>query len=59
MFRKKASFYGVELSAPRPTPEARGQPLSAVRDSFFNTFAANLYTGGRSFTRNRRTRQPW
>jgi hypothetical protein len=56
VIRNKASFYGEEL-APRPTPNMEGHPLPAVRECFFNIFAATLYIGGRSSNRNPRTRQ--
>ena len=49
-------FYGVELSAPRPTPNLEDHPLSAVRDCLFSIFAATLHIGGRSSIRNLRTR---
>ena len=47
MLRNKASFYGEELSAPRPTPKLEDHPLSGV--------AATLHIGGRSSIRNPRT----
>ena len=50
MFRNNASFYGEELSSPRPTT------LSAVRDYIFNIFAATHHIGGRSSIRNLRKR---
>ena len=56
MFRKKASFYGEDLSTPRPTPNLEDHSLSAVRDCLFNIFAATLHIGGRSSNRNLRTR---
>ena len=56
MFRNKASFYGEELSTPRPTPKLEDYPLSAARDCLFNIFAATLHIGGRSSNRNLRTR---
>ena len=56
MFLNKASFYGEELLAPRPTPKLEDHPLSAVRDSFFDIFAATLHVGGRSSIHNLRTR---
>jgi len=56
LFRNKASFYGEELSAPRPTPKLAGHPLSAVRDCLVNIFAATLLIGGRSSIRNLRAR---
>ena len=58
LFRNKASFYGKELFAPRPTPTLEDRPLSAVRDCLFNIFAATLHNGRRYSTRNLRTRQP-
>jgi hypothetical protein len=42
MFRN-LSFYGEEFLAPRPTPKLEVHPLSAVRDCFFNVFAATLH----------------
>jgi hypothetical protein len=36
-------FYGEELLAHRPTPKLEDHPLSAVRDSLFNVFAATLH----------------
>jgi len=56
MFRNKASFYGEELLAPRPTPKLEDHPLSTVRDRLFNIFAATLHIGGLSSIRNLRTR---
>ena len=56
MFRKKARFYGEDLSAHRPTPKLEDYDLSAVRDYLFNIFAAALHIGGRSSIRNLRTR---
>ena len=56
MFHDCASFYGEELSAPRPTPTLEYHPLSAVRDRLFNIFAATLHIGGRSSICNQRTR---
>ena len=41
---------------PRPTPMLEDHPLSAVRDSLFNLFAATLHIGGRSSFRNLRMR---
>jgi hypothetical protein len=54
-FSNKASFYGEELLAPRPTPKLEVNPLSAVRDCLFNIFTATLHIGGRSSKRNLRT----
>ena len=56
MFRKKVSFYGEELTSPRPTPKLEDHPLSAVRNCLFNIFAATFHTRGRSSIRNLRTR---
>jgi len=36
IFRNKASFYGEELSTPRPTHKLEDHPLSAVRNCLFN-----------------------
>ena len=48
MIRKKAIFfYGEELSTPLLTPKLKDHPLSAVRDCFFNIFAATLHIGDR------------
>jgi hypothetical protein len=46
MFRNKASFYGEESLAPRPTPSMEDHPLTAVRDWLFNIFAATVHIGG-------------
>jgi hypothetical protein len=56
IFRNKIRFYGEELSPPRPTPKPEDHPLSAVRNCFFNIFAATHHTRGRSSIRNLRTR---
>ena len=56
MFRNKASFYGQELSTPRPNPKLEEHPLSAVGDRLFNIFEATLHIGGRSSMRNLRKR---
>jgi hypothetical protein len=56
MLRNKASFYGAELLAPRPTTKLEDHPLSAVRDCLFNIFAATLHFGVRSSIRNLRKR---
>jgi cytochrome b561 len=56
MFRNKASFYSVQLSAPCSTPKLEDYPLSAVHNCLFNTFAATLHIGGRSSIRNLKTR---
>ena len=52
IFRNKASFYGEELSTPRPTFNLKDHPLSAVRDCLFNIFAATLHIEGRSSIRS-------
>jgi hypothetical protein len=49
-------LHGEELLAPRPTPKLENHPLSAVRGCLFNIFAATLHIGGRSSSRNLRTR---
>ena len=54
--RNKASFYGEELLAPRPTPTLEDLPLSSVRDCLFNIFTATLHNGGRSCICKLRTR---
>jgi len=38
--RNKASFYGEDLLALRPTSKRKNHPLSAVRECLFNIFAA-------------------
>ena len=58
MIRNKISFYGEELSAPRPTPKLEDHPLSALGDCLFNIFAATLHTRGCSSIRNLRSRHP-
>jgi hypothetical protein len=45
-FRNKASFYGEELLATRPTPKLEGHHLSAAHDCLFNLFTATLHIGG-------------
>jgi hypothetical protein len=40
-FRNRLHFYGEGLT-PRPTSKLEDHPLSAVRDSLFNIFAAAL-----------------
>ena len=42
MFGNKATFYGEELSPPRPTPKLEDHPLPAVRDCLLNIFAVTL-----------------
>jgi hypothetical protein len=39
-------FYGEYLLASRPTPKLEDHPLSAVRDSLCDIFAATLHIGG-------------
>ena len=56
MFRNLIRFYGGELLAPRRTTKLEDHPLSAVRDSLFNTFAVTLYIGDRSSNYNLRKR---
>ena len=56
MFRNKASFYGDDLSTPRPTPKLEEQTLTAVRDCLLNIFVPTLHIAGRSSIRNLRTR---
>ena len=56
LFRHKASFYGEELLAPRPTPKLEDHRLPAVRNCLFNIFVVTLHTGYRSFNHNLRTR---
>ena len=55
-FRNKARFYGVELLAPRPTPELEYHPLLAVRNCSFNIYPATHHIGGRSSIRKLRKR---
>jgi hypothetical protein len=49
-------FYGEELLALLLTPKLKDHPLSAVRDSLFDIFAATHHIGGRSSIRNMRMR---
>jgi len=56
MIRNKTSFYGEELSTPRPNSKLEDHRLSSVRDCLFNIFAATLHIGVRSSIRNLRTR---
>ena len=53
MIRNKASLQGEdeELSTPHSNSKLEDHPLSAVRDWFFNIFAATFYIGGRSSIR--------
>jgi hypothetical protein len=55
IFCNKICFNREELLAPCPTPKLEDNPLSAVRDCLFNTFAATLHIRGRSSIRNLRT----
>jgi hypothetical protein len=50
MLRDYASFYGEELSAPRPTPKLEDHPFYAVCDCLFKIIA------GLSSIRNPKTR---
>jgi hypothetical protein len=43
MVRNMIRFYGEELLAPRPNPKLEDHPLSAIRDSLLNIFAATLH----------------
>jgi hypothetical protein len=56
MIRNMIRFCGEELLAHRPNSTPDDYSLSAVRDCLFNTFAATLHIGGRSFIRGVRTR---
>jgi hypothetical protein len=56
MFCDYASFYGEELSAPRPTPKLEDHPFSAVRHCIFSIFAATRRVEGLSSIRNPKTR---
>jgi hypothetical protein len=56
IFRNKDTFPWGGVVSPSPKPQAGGDPLSAVRDCLFNTFATILHIGGRSSIRNLRTR---
>jgi hypothetical protein len=56
-FRNEICFYGVDFVATLPTLKLEDHLLSAVRDCLFNIFAATLHIGGRSSTRNLRTRR--
>jgi hypothetical protein len=55
-FRKKSSFYGEDLLAPRTNPKLEEQLLLAVREYLFCTFAGSLHFGRRSSNRNLRKR---
>jgi len=56
MFLNYDSFYGEELLAPRPNPKLEDHHLQAVHGYLFNIFATTIHIGGRSSTRNLRTR---
>jgi hypothetical protein len=43
-FRNKLIFYSEELLDAHPTSKLEDNPLSAVRNCLFNTFAATLHT---------------
>lgn len=51
MGHEMATFH-EELSEPRQIPKQEDHPLSAIRNSLFNIFAAILPTGIRSSIRN-------
>jgi hypothetical protein len=51
-FRNKASFYGEDLSAPRPKPKAGGPPLVGCPRLLIPYIRSYLYIGGRSSIRN-------
>jgi hypothetical protein len=55
MFRNLVSKYDEELLATRPIPKLEDKPLSAVRNFSFNIFAATVYIGGHSSSRNQNT----
>jgi len=55
LFHNKASFYGEDLLAPRPTSNLDNHSFSAVRDYLFNILPATLHLGSRSSC-NLRTR---
>jgi hypothetical protein len=57
IFRNYASFYGKELSAPRPTPSGEDHPLLAVRGCLLCIFTATFHIGRRSSIRNLRARR--
>jgi hypothetical protein len=44
MFRNRLIFYSEGLFTPRPVPMLEDHPLSSVRGSLFNVFAANLHS---------------
>jgi hypothetical protein len=44
IFRNKFIFYGGGLLAPRPSPKLEDHPLSFVRGSLFDIFAATLHS---------------
>jgi len=55
MFHNLVSKYDEELLAPRPIPKLEDNPLSAVRNFSFNIFAATVYIGRHSSSRNQST----
>jgi hypothetical protein len=55
-FRNMISFYGKDLSSPRPTTKLEYRPSSAVPNCLFNIFAVALRIEGRSSIRNLRMR---
>ena len=57
IFSNKTRFYGEELLGPCPTPKIEDHTLSAIRESLFDIFATTLHIGGRSPTRNPRSRR--
>ena len=54
LFRKKTSFYGEELLAPRPALKLDDYSLSAVCDFLFSIFAATFHIRDVSSIRNQR-----
>ena len=55
-FHNKASFYGEELLAPRPTPKLEEHPLFALHNCLFNIFTAAFLIGGHFAIHNLRMR---
>jgi hypothetical protein len=49
-FRNRLLFYGEKLLAPRQTTMLEDHPLSAVRNSLINIFAATLHNWRRYYT---------
>jgi hypothetical protein len=56
MYCNRASFYGVELTAPRPTHKLEDHPLSALHECLFDIFTGTLHIVGHFSIHNRRTR---